>query len=585
LLKKLLCAIGGTRAGLPVVFGLGAVLILAVLLRCWDLDWGLPHAGRFYFYHPDEPVLLDAICRVNPLWGEVTPGFYNYGSLYILLVRLAHDFAAPVFGWGAVPRFQEPFAAWATDFSRLALTGRWVSAALGAATVAVVFLLARRLYGIRTGWLAALFLAVSPLAAVLAHFVAVDVPATFFTTLTLLLAAVGLQRIPGGSPLPWLLFAGFAAGLATGTKYNSFPALFAVGVPLAVWFQCGRRRGAAAAAAGAAAACGAGFLLATPGALLDSQKFQADLLYELGRNREGQGLVFAGTPPALFYHLGISLPVGMEWPLFLLSLAGVAWAARRRRAEDWLLLAFLIPFFLLLLPAERKFLRYVAPMLPVLVVLAARLVDEGLRGRRRPMWLAAAGVAFGAALASSAAHTAVFRAPDARDAAAAFLAQAAAPGDVVALASDPWYYTPPVHPTAGAVKVGLPYGGPPAWDARAAGEPRPDLYDVGPYRLLAPQSYPRPQGTLPIDTLRRYSPRFVVMSDFEWEDPARLRRQDAAYRHPTLDLLDVLETEYVVATEFRPRPTLGPFTWWRRGLPPHDWRYQMPVVRIYERVP
>src|SRR5947208_16023258 len=82
-------------ASLRTAGGLAALVLFAVVLRAWGLEWGLPHAGRYYPYHPDESVLLDAVCRVNPLWGDFAPGFYRYGTLYIFLARLAYDFSLP----------------------------------------------------------------------------------------------------------------------------------------------------------------------------------------------------------------------------------------------------------------------------------------------------------------------------------------------------------------------------------------------------------------------------------------------------------------------------------------------------------
>src|SRR3712207_259536 len=158
----------------------------------------------------------------------------------------------------------------------------------------------------------------------------------------------------------------------------------------------------------------------------------------MGRNRDGQGLIFEHTLPAALYHLGISLPIGLEWPLYLLCLAGLGWSLRRRSAEDWLLLLFLGASFLLLLFAQRKFVRYVVPLIPPLAVLAARLVDEGVSGRFRPLWTGWAGAGLLAALASTAAHLGVMAAPDARDRAAQYLRAQSRPGDVAALGSDAW---------------------------------------------------------------------------------------------------------------------------------------------------
>ncbi|HEU4754343.1 MAG TPA: glycosyltransferase family 39 protein, partial [Armatimonadota bacterium] len=354
------------RVHLPTLLALTA-FFGALLLRAWGLTWGLPSAARYYPYHPDETVLLNAICGVNPLWGDVAPTFYNYGSLHILLSRLAYDVVSPFLGWGTVPRFDQPFPSWVGDFARLLLVGRWMTVLLGAATVPATYALGRRLFSARTGWLAALFLAVAPLPVLLSHYLTVDVPAAFFTTLSLFFAAQALGSAEPKPALRWVAAAGFVAGLAIGTKYSSLPALLALGVPL--WHLSrakGGRSRAIAAGALAVALCAAGFLLATPGALLEPVKFSKDLAYEMGRNREGQGLLFKATPPALLYHLGISLPVGLEWPLYLLSMAGVAVALWRRRPADWLLLVFLGLTFLMLAPAERKFLRYVTPLFPPL---------------------------------------------------------------------------------------------------------------------------------------------------------------------------------------------------------------------------
>src|SRR5437879_2057805 len=75
------------RIDIRTVAGLAALCGVGLALRCWALTWGLPNSGRYYPYHPDESVMLNAVCRVNPLWLEFAPTFYNYGSLTILLTR------------------------------------------------------------------------------------------------------------------------------------------------------------------------------------------------------------------------------------------------------------------------------------------------------------------------------------------------------------------------------------------------------------------------------------------------------------------------------------------------------------------
>jgi len=573
--------------------------LAALVLRFWALTWGVPNAGRYYLYHPDEATLVNAVCQVSPTWGDFFPSFYSYGSFTILLVRWLHDLGMPLAGLAPAPVPGDPnFPAHVGDLAQLLLLGRWVTVVLGALTVPVTYKLGERLFGRRVGLIAAAFLAVTPLAVVLGHYFTVDVPATFLSTLALMLAAVALREPEPRRAAGWIVGAGFAAGLAGGTKYNTLVAAVGI-VPVlfGLWRKGGTgRRWGLIAACGAASTCGLAFLLATPGAVVETRRFLADLNSEFVNNEAGQGLVFKGTLPAPLYHLLISLPVGLEWPLYLLCLGGVGWSLRRRRREDFLLLLFLAAVFVPLALAERMFVRYALPMVPALLVLAGRLVDEGLHTPRGRWFTGAAGLSGAAALASTVAHLGVFAATDARDQAADFLRASSRPEDVVALGGDAWYYTPPIHPTTGCVKVGAPYGGPPVWDVAPPGGTRPDLFRLDGLTVLAPRSYelrptaqgmqyfPATEGALSVDKLRRYRPKRVVLSDFEWEDAERLRRADPAYRNGTLDLLDALAAEgYRVEREFRPRPSLPGFTWWSRGMPPHDWRYFMPTIRVYAR--
>lgn len=569
---------------LPAV-GLLALLAGALLLRAWGLGWGLPDERRYYPYHPDEAVLLRVACEVSPFWLDFTPSFYNYGSLYILLTRFVLDLIAPGAGWGAVPQPpQQPFATWVADVARLLLVGRWVTVLLGAGTVWLTWELGRRLFGPRAGWIAALFAAVAPILVLFGHYMTVDVPGAFFTTLALALAARGLRAAEAGGvrrAAGWAAACGAAAGLAAGTKYNGGLALLTVAVPCWALWAGGGRKPALAAAALAALAAALSFLLSTPGVLLETPTFLKDFRYELDRNVEGQGLIFAGTAPAWLYHFQVGLPVGLEWPLYLVVLAGLCVSLLRRRREDALLWLFIAGSFLALAGAERKFVRYLVPLIPPLLVLAGRAVDAGLASGRQRVWSFAAGAAALGALASTTAHLGVLAAPDSRDLAAGYLRAHAAPSDLIALADDPFNpYTPPVHPTAASVKMGALFGGPPIWERGAPVGAPPVPYPLESFRVLAPRPL---KGALPVPVLRQYEPRFAVMSDYEYEDPERLRARDPSFQHPVLSLEAALSEDYELVREFRPRPSLAGFTWWSRSIPPHDWRYYMTTVRIYER--
>jgi hypothetical protein len=552
-------------------------------LRAVGLGWGLPQPGREYPYHPDEPELAIAVLRVDFGALQLSPRFFNYGSLSIYLDRLA-VVAASRAGWVHLAAGSRE--AVAQMIGSVIRVGRWLTVLMGVLTVMVTAALGARLFGPRAGALAALLLALAPLHLAQGHYFTVDVPATLWTSLCLLLCAGALRRPDRGM----LALAGACAGLAASTKYNAGVVLVAPLYTLAVtwrraeWYASDR----AAALIYTPLAAAAAFLLTTPGIVIDPGRFWHDFGYELHHAATGHGLVFANTRslPAWLFHLTRSLPDGLGLPLALAGVAGVVWAAARHTPEDGLLLVFLLPYSLLIGGAEIKFARYVVPILPVLLVLAARLL-AGEEWKRRgdggtgpfgtsdhpvapsprppvmPLLRAAALVivlfwtaAYGVAMA------AVFAGEDPRDQAARWVEQRRRPGERVGLVGEPWFYTPPLTPALGCTHA----------LERACGEAVPDW-------ILAPGPG---QGALPLPVLFRERPRYVLASEFEYADPLRLQRE-IGYTDRMTALMAALGSQYRLVRTCRNRPSLGPVHWFWDRPPVHDLVYPMPDVRIYER--
>ena len=550
--------------------GLGLLLMAAFWVRWLGIGWGLPTADRYYPYHPDEAVLAGVAARVNPLWGEWRTGFYNYGSLTIYLSRLAFDFTGALAGGGTVPQ-PRPFSGWVQDFSRLIFTGRVLSVLLGVATVALVFCLGRALGGAGLAWAAAACLAAMPVHVLHGRYMTVDVPATFFQTAAML---AGVTAMRGGWRPAHVLLCGVLTGWAAGTKYNGgivlLPVLAALWLDGALPARERVSRTLLLSVAGAA-----GFLMATPGCVLEPARFWADLEYEIIRNREGQGLVFRGTPPGLLYHLAITLPLGLGVPMVALSLTGPALLRGRGRA--WVIpLLFALIYGTVLCFAERKFTRYLAPLAPVLALTAGHALLR-IRARAPGPGLAAAVLAIGSAGWSSVAHGLEMDRPDPRDRMLRRV-ESLAGGSTVALASDPWFYTPPVHPTAGCVKASQAFGGPPIWALPGLSLSR---FRSGAVTYLIPGSLP-PAGALDPGSWGPEAPEWVLVSDYEYEDHRRLAATAPGFQSDMTRLLKRLDTDYSLAVEEGPSRLLRA-VWWPRSEAPHDWRYPTPTLRLYRR--
>lgn len=441
--------------------------------------------------------------------GDLHPRFYFYGTL--------PAYATLLLGW-LLPLGDEA--------ARPYVAGRIVAVALGTLTVGVAYLAGRRLLDEGGAIAAALILAVMPGPAVHAHYAAVDVPATFFVSAALLLAA----RAAPDPAERWLALSGVAAGCAAACKYDAGLVVLA---PLAAAVMH-RDRGWRAVALGAALALGGAaiaFVAACPYAVLDVRTFWPYLPALWAHTHRGHGLIFEKTGNGFLYLAARNLPVIATIPVLLLAMAGVGRVARRPRPADVVVLVWAAAEVLMLASARVRFLRYALPLAPVLALWAAAGIGA-LAAARRGLRRVATAIVAAWAFVVTAAHVAVFSRTDPRDAAAAWLA--ARPQSTVGVVKAPSFYTPPLGAHR-AVVVG--------WSAAALVAKKPQLF---------------------------------VTSEFETREEIRLGMEDAA------SFLVALDRDYERAAVFENPPALfghrlGPL------FPPHDWLYPFPRVTVYRR--
>ena len=255
------------------------------------------------------------------------------------------------------------------------LVGRLVTALFGTATLAVLYFTGRMAYGPAVGILAAALLAVDLLHVRDSHWVTPDVPLTLLVALATFYA-LRYWRDGGRANA---CAAGLVAGLAAAMKYPGGLAFLGL-----VAAHAARRPGLPAwrRVAGkemilAAGLAVVGFLLGTPFALLTPAAFVQGVLAEV---REVYTVQFGNEADASGYlfHLAYSLPVAMSWPVYLLALAGLAWALAVRGAREVVLLAFAVPYLLVIVTWSSRFERYAIPLLPCLTLLAAVAVVRGV---------------------------------------------------------------------------------------------------------------------------------------------------------------------------------------------------------------
>ncbi len=561
---------------IEVIIGV-SVFALALLLRLVGITWGLKNDLHNQTYHPDEGLILTYSRAIEPTQGKFTPGFYNYGTLYLTVLRVASDVVTSYTG-GPDEKVADSNWAWA---SRCHLAGRIISALAGAGMALMLCLLVMRFTSPLGGAAAGLLVAFAPAHVVHSRFQTVDILAALFLTVSIWYALLLIPKDGEATrnPLKIAVLCGVFAGLSAGTKYTGILVLLCL---VAVVILVKPQKALLVVVTGFLSALIV-FLLATPGAVLDTQKFLTDFKFEMTHTSTGHGLVFVGTPPGFIYHL-LNLGTGIGPILTLLGLGGLVWGAFCRQTWLWVLLAFTLPYYLLIGRAEVKFLRYTFPLYVAVAAGFGYAMDRAHRkGGAAHLAVGLGILGLGGmdpgGLRMAATMTLWMTGEDPRDSAAKVLKERAAANSkiTVGLASDPWYYTPPFYPDSG---LGPMY----PWSRRveslhAASSPKliyhipPGGEGIRPNEAGGPFSFD-------VRLLTGDKPSYVVLSSFEFEDLERIKglsgldEVDQLLVRRYQEFRTQLEKDYVLDSGFGVN---GPTV--------HDLQYIQPSVLIWKRKP
>ena len=244
------------------------------------------------------------------------------------------------------------------------LSARVISALLGALTIPIVFLLARRYREYQTGLVAAAIMTVLFFHVRDSHFGVPDTLTTLFTALAGWLALRAYQTHRASD----VLGAGLAAGIATGAKYTS--AIVFVSILLAVLLQNVPWRRRAGLIALSVSGLIAGFVIGYPNILINPAAFIKDISFLSIRVGEGfEGWRIVPDNSAVFYLDTLVWSTGIV--AMILTGLGLLAAIVRRQSEGLILGAFPVLYFITLSLSQGHFGRYLLPLLPFTVVLLA----------------------------------------------------------------------------------------------------------------------------------------------------------------------------------------------------------------------
>jgi len=355
---------------------MGAILVVALALRLIGIDFGLPNERHAYPYNPDEWTPMQVLRGMDPGRLDFNPHYYFNPTLQYYLYggtfALAHVTGLINIRGDERFYFEHP-----EHVGRMILAGRLWSVLFGVLTVWLVYRLARRLGASRSMSMgAAGLLALFPAHVIHGHFMTVNSPVTFWSTLAILALVRWLDR-PG---MPSAMLAGIPIGLAITTKYSAAILLpvAAVAALLVVRRRGFRQALVEAPALGLAALLA--FVAGTPYAVLAFSEFRDGFI-------EMTTYFAAGPPqggPAAALLKVIAMYLYSATPgLLLAGLAGIWILWLRRTPGRLVLLAFLLAFVASTIKAgalasDSRFL----PIFPAMAVSAAFAFDALVRRHR-----------------------------------------------------------------------------------------------------------------------------------------------------------------------------------------------------------
>jgi hypothetical protein len=394
-------------------FLLALILVANLAANLVGIDWGLP-----YHWHTDEKTFNAVDMNYR---GSLDPQYFINPHLHLYALAAVVKGAYAIFPGHMhfeyariVPLTDPNHPHRALQFWTMRLT-RGLSALFAVATVFLMYRIGRKHFGEATGLLAAAFLAMTMGFVELAHYATPEAMLFFLV----LLALASLDRVLERGRLRDYALAGAAIGLALSTKYT----VYLLCIPFLVahvgrrgWREGFSLRGLAMLAL-AGLSAGAAFLAGTPYALIHWKDFW-DVAVVFNR---WTAINFSSPGGDLLNSDRSWLPY-LDWlvnilgaPLFVLSLlaiiAAVVWLLERRGApvERRALLvhaSWILSFYAVTGLASMHALRYIMPMVPSMVLLAAVFAAALVRHATSRRARVAAQIAVAGSLVYCAAYTA-----------------------------------------------------------------------------------------------------------------------------------------------------------------------------------
>lgn len=348
-------------------FILLVALVLAIAFRLFGIRWGLPDAAHpDYSYHPDE--MLHLVFARKLAAGEMLGKQFIYGGTIYYTILNAYFYYAD--------RLGEILG----GFNHLAntiLVGRYFHTALSIISILIVYRIGRAFFGAAAGAFAAAMLAIAPADILCAQRMRPDEMGAFLTVVIIALSwrIISTDEKNGFKPY---ISAGLVLGVATACR---FPLAIMVGAPVTahILVNCGKKTADVFRSLfdkRLTVMLGAiilGYAISSPHTFIYPEWFMQGMRIQW-YYQSSPFLDAVDAGPGVYQYGWKMLHEALGYPLYFLALGGVVLALIKRSRADLVILAAVVPYFILTTFTSWVVVRYTLPLLPLLAMLAGRFV-------------------------------------------------------------------------------------------------------------------------------------------------------------------------------------------------------------------
>lgn len=358
-----------TKKKILLALGIAVLAGGAIWIRCWNLFHDLPIYATI-----DERELVYQSLKFGS--GDLNPHEFVWPTFFKYLLFGLYGAAYFAGKWAGVFTDTASFVkSYVVDPSPFYMIGRIATAVLGCLTVFATYRLGKIVSGMAAGITGAVLVAVSPLHVEYCHLVNLDVPMTFFFTVSLALMLAALDENGHRSER----LAGVIAGIAMGTKYQAvilvIP-LIAIAMLKARCNACtGGYRACAASIGTDLFIMMISFLAVCPFAALDYRTFFSELK---DIAQAGSSGYVGWEEPSGGYGVFLRIVIhGIGMPAAVLSLFGMLALTVTKNRKGMVLILAAVSYFMVFGGSPYKnatYARYMVTLMPLLAVSAGAFV-------------------------------------------------------------------------------------------------------------------------------------------------------------------------------------------------------------------